>query len=78
MTYEKVVENILEIPKFTKKNSLSHTREFLRRLGEPQKSFSIIHIAGSNGKGSVCAYLNSIFQKGGIATGMFTSSNMYD
>ena len=54
MTYEEAVAYIDETPKFTKKNSLEHTKECLRRLGSPQDKFKVIHVAGTNGKGSTC------------------------
>ena len=75
-TYKETVEKILEIPKFTSKNSLGHTREFLRRLGDPQESFKVIHVAGSNGKGSVCAFLESALRASGKKTGLFTSPHL--
>ena len=59
MNYTQAVAYINETPKFTTKNSLEHTKECLRRLGNPQDSFQVIHVAGTNGKGSVCAYLAS-------------------
>ena len=62
-TYEKAQQYILEMPKFTKKNSLDDTRLFLEILGSPEKDKKIIHVAGTNGKGSVCAYLCSVLTK---------------
>ena len=78
MTYEETVQYILDIPKFTKKNEPGHTREFLRRLLDPQERFPVIHVAGSNGKGSVCAFLNSVLMKSGVHVGMFTSPHLVD
>lgn len=78
MTYEETIDYILDIPKFTKKNEPGHTREFLRRLSEPQERFPVIHVAGSNGKGSVCAFLNSVLMKSGIHVGLFTSPHLVD
>ena len=78
LTYEEAVAYILDIPKFTKKNEPSHTREFLHRLGDPQECFPVIHVAGSNGKGSVCAFLNSVLMESGIHVGMFTSPHLVD
>ena len=75
-TYEEIVESILEIPKFTKKNNLNHTRELLKQLGSPQEKFHVIHVAGSNGKGSVCAYIDSVLRQAGKKTGMFTSPHL--
>lgn len=77
-TYEEIVQEIAEIPKFTTKHPLAHTKEFLRRLGNPQEQFKIIHIAGSNGKGSVCAWIASVLQETGRTTGLFTSPHLVD
>lgn len=75
-TYEETLQGILDIPKFTTKNSLEHTREFLKRLGNPQENFRIIHVAGSNGKGSVCAWIASVLRENGKQTGLFTSPHL--
>ncbi len=77
-TYEKTQQYILEMPKFTKKNSLDDTRLFLEILGSPEKDKKIIHVAGTNGKGSVCAYLCSVLTKAGYRTGMFTSPHLVE
>lgn len=78
MTYEETVASILEIPRFTKKNTRSHTREFLELLGNPQERFPVVHVAGSNGKGSVCAFLSSVLTESGLRTGLFTSPHLVD
>lgn len=75
-TYEEIVEYILEIPKFSAKNGAEHTRELLCRLGNPQERFKIIHVAGSNGKGSVCAYMDSVLRAAGKRVGLFTSPHL--
>jgi len=76
--YEQAVEYILDVPKFTKKNDMNETKSFLRKLGNPEKEMKIIHIAGTNGKGSVCAYLCTILQEAGFSTGMFSSPHLVD
>ena len=76
MNYEEAVEYIEETPKFTTKNKLSHTKECLRRLGNPEKKFRVIHVAGTNGKGSTCAFLTSIFREAGYSCGLFTSPHL--
>ena len=45
MTYEEICNYIYEIPKFTKKNSLEHTKEMLQRLSIREHQFEIIHVA---------------------------------
>lgn len=77
-TYEQAVEYILNIPKFTKKNDMEMTKDFLMKLGDPAKDMKIIHIAGTNGKGSVCAYLCTVLEEAGFSTGMFTSPHLVD
>lgn len=76
MTYEQAVNYIDEIPKFTKKNTLENTKKLLERLGNPERSMKILHVAGTNGKGSVCAYLSSILTCAGKRTGLFTSPHL--
>ena len=78
MTYQEAVDYIEETPKFTKKNSLDHTRAFLKRLGSPEDSMKILHVAGTNGKGSVCSFLASILHAAGKSTGLFTSPHLVD
>lgn len=75
-TYQEAEKYILSIPKFTKKNTWQQTREFYEYLGKPGKESMIIHVAGTNGKGSVCAYMNSVLQEANIHTGMFTSPHL--
>lgn len=67
-----------ELPLHTRKNPLERNRGFYRQLNEPGSRSKIIHIAGTNGKGSVCAYLNSILRKAGYRVGMFTSPHLVD
>ncbi len=74
--YKEAVSYIEELPKFTKKHPLHHTREFLRRLGDPALDKKTIHVAGTNGKGSVCAYLQAILMQEGRRTGFFTSPHL--
>lgn len=74
--YEEAVCYIEELPRFTKKHSIKHTEEFLRRLGNPAYDRKIIHVAGTNGKGSVCAYIQAILEKEGKRTGFFTSPHL--
>ena len=76
VNYDEAAAYIEELPKFTKKHTLDHTREFLRRLGNPGEDRKIIHVAGTNGKGSVCAYMQAILMAEGKRTGFFTSPHL--
>ena len=75
---DKIERYINELPRFTKKNTPEHTAEFLKRLGNPQEKMKIIHVAGTNGKGSVTAYLNAMLIAEGLSTGMFISPHLVD
>ena len=75
--YRRVVEKILEIPKFTKeKHDFSVLQEYLDILGHPEKGRRIIHVAGTNGKGSVCRMLCGILQEAGRCCGGFFSPHL--
>ena len=76
MTYDEAVRYILDIPKFTKKNDAVHTKLFLNCLGSPQQAYKVIHVAGTNGKGSVCAYMDAMLRAEGKRTGLFTSPHL--
>ena len=76
MTYEEAVAYLEGIGKFTADPSLAHTDRLLERLGHPEEGKKIIHVAGTNGKGSVCAYLRSMLMEGGYRVGFFTSPHL--
>ena len=76
MTYKQAEEYILSIPKFSSKNSMEDTKAFLRFLGNPDRELQIIHVAGTNGKGSVCAFLTSILCHAGYHVGTFVSPHL--
>lgn len=52
---------------------LKRVEDLLERLGRPQDALKFVHVAGTNGKGSTCAYLASVLQAAGYRTGLFTS-----
>ncbi len=58
------------------KLGLENIRKLLAAIGDPQKSYLKVQVAGTNGKGSVCAFLNSICLQAGIKTGMYTSPHL--
>ncbi|MGN1148325.1 MAG: bifunctional folylpolyglutamate synthase/dihydrofolate synthase [Lachnospiraceae bacterium] len=76
--YEEAVAYIDRIPRFTSKNTMEDTRAFLQKLGSPDQHMKIIHVAGTNGKGSVCAYLCSVLKEAGYKTCLFTSPHLTD
>lgn len=69
----------MQIPLWTKKkNTLEQVQDFLQELGDPEQDLKIIHVAGTNGKGSVCADLTAILKKAGYRTGTFISPHLVD
>lgn len=81
----KEVENFLEsIPKFSSSGKsaaifdLKRMRKFCNHIGNPEKNFKSIHVAGTNGKGTVCRILASIYQEAGFKTGLYTSPHLLD
>ena len=57
---------------------LGRMTRLLVALGEPHRELVCIHVAGTNGKGSVCAMLESILRAGGLRTGLFTSPHLIE
>ncbi len=76
MTYEEARDYIFAIPRFTAKNTKADTVAFYEMLGSPAADRKIVHVAGTNGKGSVCAYCASVFREAGYKTAVFTSPHL--
>ena len=68
-TYEQAVEYLLSIPSFSGKNSFENTKDFISSLGRYEKMKNVIHVAGTNGKGSVCSVCPVSSSKGRIQCG---------
>ena len=77
MTYDEARQYIKEASKAGIRPGLSCMRELCRRLENPQDDLKIIHIAGTNGKGSTAAYLSSIFGVNGYLTGRYVSPTVF-
>lgn len=60
------------------KLGLLRVKELLKRLGNPQNELKCVHVAGTNGKGSTCAYIESIMRCAGYKTALFSSPHIYD
>lgn len=78
MTYEQVVETIVNSRRFGRYSGVEVMAEMLKALGNPQKGMRLIHIAGTNGKGSVSAFLCEILREAGLCVGIFTSPHLMD
>lgn len=75
-TYKDAVAAIEAIPKFLEAPSVEHTRAVLDAIGAPDEKMKIIHVAGTNGKGSVCAFVTSMLTEQGYKVGTFTSPHL--
>ncbi len=78
MTYEQALESIHSLLTFGSRPGLDRMRRFLKELGDPQDKLKYIHVAGTNGKGSVCALLSSVLVAAGYKTGLFISPYITD
>lgn len=76
MTYSEMERELNEIPKFGAKASLSNLSAYLELANHPERNLRVIHIAGTNGKGSVSAYIDSILRQAGYTTALFTSPHL--
>ena len=73
MTYEEAMEFIQNTNKFGSVLGLDNIKELLKRLENPQETLKVVHIAGTNGKGSILAYLASVFRESGYRAGRYVS-----
>ncbi|MBX6394954.1 MAG: bifunctional folylpolyglutamate synthase/dihydrofolate synthase, partial [Alicyclobacillaceae bacterium] len=64
------------LTRFGVRPGLERMEWMLDRLGHPERGLRFIHVAGTNGKGSTCAFLASVFRAAGYRTGMFISPPM--
>ena len=76
MTYAETIEFLYGIRLFGQKLGLETMRYLLRLMNDPQDSLRFIHIAGTNGKGSVAAMLHAILSQAGYQTGLYTSPHL--
>ena len=73
MTYQEALDRIHSFQKYGSKLGLERMTRLMELLGNPQENMKVIHVAGTNGKGSVCRYLYSVLQENGYKTGLYTS-----
>ncbi len=76
MTFREAVRHLNSRQMFGVKLGLDNIAALLQRLGNPEKSFKSIHIAGTNGKGSTAAITASVFEAKGYRTGLYTSPHI--
>jgi dihydrofolate synthase/folylpolyglutamate synthase len=76
MTYQEALDYLTSLGRFGIKLGLERTEALLHALGDPQDLFQGVHVAGTNGKGSVCAMLASILQSAGYRVGLMPKPHL--
>lgn len=76
VTYPEAIQFLYGLRLFGAKLGLENTFKLAALAGHPEQRLRFIHVAGTNGKGSTCAMLESIYQKAGLRTGLFTSPHL--
>ncbi len=76
MHYQAAVQYIHDCSKFGIKLGLERIEEILKRIGNPQELYRIVHIAGTNGKGSTAAFYDFTLREAGLKVGRFTSPHL--
>ena len=77
MTYDEAMAYIEYTNTLGSVLGLTNIKELLRRLGDPQNDVRVIHIAGTNGKGSICAFLDEILECAGFSVGRYISPTIF-
>src|SRR5437899_4590867 len=76
MTYPEAIQFLYDLRLFGLKLGLENTFKLAALAGNPQHRLRFIHVAGTNGKGSTCAMLESIYRVAGLRVGLFSSPHM--
>lgn len=78
LSYEEAIEKINNSEKYGDITGSESMSIILNKIGHPENGLKFIHVAGTNGKGSTCAFLDSIFRKCGYKVGLFTSPHLLE
>lgn len=78
MNHNEAIKYIEDTAAFGTRLGLENISRLMSLLGDPQEKLQIIHIAGTNGKGSVAAYILSVLEEAGLETGFYTSPSLTD
>src|SRR5471032_946661 len=76
MTYAEAIQFLYGLQLFGANFGLENTRKLAALAANPQEKLRFIHVAGTNGKGSTCAMLESIYRAAGLQVGLFTSPHL--
>src|SRR5438132_11665085 len=76
MDYDTTLEHLYRLERFGIKLGLDNIRRLLSLLGNPHGGLKVVHVTGTKGKGSVCAYAASVLEKAGYRVGLYTSPHL--
>ena len=78
VTYPEALDHIFSLSKFGSKLGLERIRRIMAKLGNPERTLRFIHVAGTKGKGSVCAFAARILEEAGYTVGLYISPSLVD
>ena len=78
MNYKEAREYLKEISRYGSVLGLDSIKRLLKTMGNPEKKLKVVHVAGTNGKGSTCAFLQSILMEAGYKVGRYSSPAVFD
>ena len=76
MNYKGTIDWLYSFEKFGIKLGLERITKICKKLRDPQKKYKVIHVGGTNGKGSVCRFLQSVLTLNGYKVGIYTSPHL--
>ena len=76
MNFSEISDYLFSLKNRGSKYGIDRMQQFVEALGHPQRKYPLIHVAGTNGKGSVCAMLEAIYRDNGYRTGLFSSPHL--
>ena len=76
MNFKQTIDWLYGFQKFGIKLGLERIKYLCKELGNPEKSYKVIHVGGTNGKGSVCKFIGSILTNSGYKVGIYTSPHL--
>jgi dihydrofolate synthase/folylpolyglutamate synthase len=74
----KILQHLFSLQHSNMNHGLGRIKSLLKQLNSPHKQYPVLHIAGTNGKGSVCSFVASILQENGLKVGLYTSPHIID
>jgi dihydrofolate synthase/folylpolyglutamate synthase len=76
MTYPELLQRLLALRRFGMRPGLDGISALLGKLGDPQRALAVVHVGGTNGKGSTAAFVESALRASGRRTGLYTSPHL--